>query len=79
MNTDEIYAGLASVFDDVFEYEGALSPESTSDDVEGWDSIGHIRLVLACEEKFGVSFKPAEVMGLGNLGALVDLIVAKAG
>ena len=79
MTTDEIYAGLASVFDDVFEYEGPLGAETTSDDVDGWDSIGHIRLVLACEEKFGVSFKPAEAMGLKNLGALVDLIAAKAG
>lgn len=79
MSHDEIYAGLAGVFDDVFEYEGALGPETTSDDVDGWDSVGHIRLVLACEEAFGVSFQPKEVMGLGNLGELVDLIAAKAG
>lgn len=79
MSHDEIYAGLGGVFDDVFEYEGALGPLTTSDDVEGWDSVGHIRLVLACEEKFGVSFKPSEVMGLGNLGELVNLITMKAG
>jgi acyl carrier protein len=79
MNSEEIYARLGGVFDDVFEYDGPLSAETTSDDVEEWDSIGHIRLILACEQAFGVSFKPNEVMGLKNLGELVDLIAAKAG
>lgn len=78
MTADDIYARLGGVFDDVFEYDGSLGPGITSDDVEEWDSIGHIRLVLACEQEFGVSFKPGEVMGLKNLGEMVDLIVAKS-
>lgn len=78
MSENEIYSRLAGVFDDVFEYEGPLSPETVSSDVEGWDSVGHIRLVLACEDAFGVRFAPSEVVGLNNLGELVAAIVQKA-
>jgi acyl carrier protein len=78
MTHEEIYTSLASIFEDIFEYEGELSPETIADDVEGWDSVGHIRLVLACEQAFGVRFKPNEVVGLNNLGELVDALVAKA-
>lgn len=78
MSEDEIYTGLAGVFDDVFEYEGAIGPASTSDDVEGWDSIGHVRMILAAEKKFGVRFQPSEVTSFKNLGDLVALITAKA-
>ena len=78
MSEDEIYTGLAGVFDDVFEYEGTLGPAATSDDIEGWDSIGHVRMILAAEKKFGVRFQPSEVTGFSNLGDLVALIAAKA-
>lgn len=79
MSHEEIYAGLNGVFDDVFEYEGALGPGTTSDDVEGWDSIGHVRMILAAEMKFGVRFQPSEVTGFENLGDLVAAISAKLG
>ncbi|MDQ2877781.1 MAG: acyl carrier protein [Pseudomonadota bacterium] len=78
MQQDEIYAALPGIFEDVFEYEGGLGPETTSADIEDWDSIGHIRLVLAIEEKFGIRFEPKEVVGLKNLGDLVDQIARKA-
>jgi acyl carrier protein len=79
MQQNDIYAALPGIFEDVFEYEGELGPETTSSDVEGWDSIGHIRLVLAVEEKFNVRFEPKEVVGLKNLGGLVEQIVRKTG
>ena len=79
MNQREIIANMADIFDEVFEYEGALSPDTTSDNVEEWDSLGHIRLVLAVESKFGVRFQPSEVVGLKNLGELADLVAQKLG
>ena len=79
MNQREIIANMADIFDEVFEYEGTLSPDTTSDDVEEWDSLGHIRLVLAVESKFGVRFQPSEVVGLKNLGELADLVAQKLG
>lgn len=79
MNQSEIIAGMADIFDEVFEYEGALSAETTSDAVEEWDSLGHIRLVLAVESKFGIRFQPSEVVGLKNLGELANLVLQKVG
>jgi acyl carrier protein len=79
MNRDEIIASMAGIFDEVFEYEGALSAATTSADVEEWDSLGHIRLVLAVEKQFGIRFQPSEVVGLKDLGELADLVTQKAG
>ena len=79
MNQSEVIANMTDIFDEVFEYEGALAADTTSDAVEEWDSLGHIRLVLAVESKFGVRFQPSEVVGLKNLGELADLVVQKLG
>ena len=79
MNQNEIIADMADIFDEVFEYEGMLAADTTSDVVEEWDSLGHIRLVLAVESKFGVRFQPSEVVGLKNLGELADLVIQKIG
>lgn len=79
MTNDQIYADLGEIFDDVFEYVGALTPEMVAADVPGWDSMGHIRLVLAIEQKYGLRFQPAEVVNLKSLGELVKLTLAKAG
>ena len=79
MQQAEIIAQMPDIFDEVFEYEGALSAATTADDVEEWDSLGHIRLMLAVEQKFGIRFQPSEVIGLKNLGELADLVISKAG
>lgn len=79
MTDDDIYPKLATIFDDVFEYDGPLAADTVAADVDGWDSVGHIRLVLAAEDAFGVRFDPKEVVGLNNLGELVAAIRQKAG
>jgi acyl carrier protein len=50
----------------------------TADDVDGWDSLSHIRLVLGVAKAFGVKFSAAEVGGLKNVGEFVEVIRAKA-
>jgi len=77
VSEEEVYRQLAAVFDDVFEYEGRIVPETVAADVDGWDSVGHIRLVLACEDAFGCRFEPKEVVGLNNVGELVATIRRK--
>jgi acyl carrier protein len=74
---EEIYQRLPGLFDDVFEYEGPIGPETVAADVEGWDSVGHIRLILACEQAFGCRFEPREVVGLKDVGELVATIRQK--
>ena len=77
MQQSEIYAKLTPVFEDVFDEEIALTPELSADDVEDWDSVTHIRLILAIEEAFGVKFAAAEIGEPENVGELVALIERK--
>jgi acyl carrier protein len=74
----QIYTRLTSVFRDVFDEDDlVLTPEITADDVDGWDSLSHIRLVLAVSKSFGVKFSASEIGGLKNVGEFVELIQKK--
>jgi acyl carrier protein len=76
----EIYQKLGGIFQEVFDDESVVvRPELSASDVDGWDSISHIRLVLTVERAFDVKFSASEVGKLKNVGDLVDLIKSKAG
>lgn len=75
----EIYQKLTAVFHDVFDDdEITLTPELTADEVDGWDSLAHIRLMLSVQKAFGIKFSPIETGKLENVGALVALIRKKS-
>jgi acyl carrier protein len=79
MSTDAIYAKLTDVFHDVFDDDSiVVTPELNADDVDEWDSLAHVRLVLAVEKKFGLKFSAAEVARLKNVGEFATLIQTKA-
>jgi acyl carrier protein len=63
------------VFRDVFEDdELVVNPSTTAADVEGWDSLMHVTLIVAVEKAFNVKFTSSEVAALKNVGELVTLI-----
>ncbi len=73
-----IYERLTPIFQDVFDSDDLVAaPELTAKDVEGWDSLSHIRLIVAVEAEFGIKFSISELSGLKNVGAMVALIEAK--
>jgi acyl carrier protein len=74
---DQLYRALRIVFADVFDEDVELQDDMTSKDVDGWDSLSHIRLVLTVERAFGVRFATSEVDRLKNVGELVSLILSK--
>jgi acyl carrier protein len=77
---DPILAGLTSVFREVFDDdELVLKPEMTAEDVDGWDSLAHIRLILSVQKAFGVKFSPVEMNRLKNVGDLLALTRSKKG
>jgi acyl carrier protein len=79
MEKVQVYSKLTAVFRDVFdEDELNLTPQTTADDVDGWDSLAHIRLVLAVSKAFGVKFSASEIGNLKNVGEFADLIEKKA-
>ena len=78
MNKEEIYERLNKVFRDVFDDdEIVVTAETTSNDIEDWDSLGHINLIVAVEQEFGIKFNMHEVTTMKNVGEMVDIIIEK--
>ena len=74
----EIKEKLQEVFRDVFDDEDiVLGDEMTADDIEAWDSLAHIQLIVAVEKAFSVKFSTAEVQRLKNVGEFIMLIGSK--
>jgi acyl carrier protein len=73
----EVYARLAGIFQEIFDGDIALSPGTTAQDVEGWDSFAHINLVLAVESEFGVRFSSSDVERMVSVGDMVAFIAGR--
>ena len=75
MENTEIYEKLTPIFRDVFDDESlVLRPDLTADEVDEWDSLSHIRMVLAVQKSFNIKFSAGEIGKIKNVGELVDLI-----
>lgn len=78
MNKKEILVELQEIFQDVLDNEDIeLTPETTADDIEEWDSLAHVQLVVAIEKKFNVKFSSKEIMSWANVGEIVECILSK--
>jgi acyl carrier protein len=78
MTEQEILQELTVVFRDVFDDESiTLTPETTADDINGWDSQAHVTLVVATEMHFKIKFRTAELESLRNVGDFARLIRAR--
>ena len=75
MERTEVYARLNDVFQDVFDREVPLADETTATDVPGWDSLNHITLIGTIEDEFDIKFPMKDVVGMKNVGELVDKII----
>jgi len=79
MTKEEIYERLNTVFREVFDDdEIEVCETTTADDIEDWDSLEHINLVAAVEQEFGIKFTMAQVMGMKNVGEMVEVILGEA-
>jgi acyl carrier protein len=56
---------------------GQITLASSPVTIESWDSVQHLNLVLALEEKFGIQFEPEEMDKMNSIGEIVDLVDAK--
>ena len=78
-NRSEIVCRLTDVFCEIFDDDSIrLTDDMTANDIDEWDSLNHITLVLAVEKEFGVRLNAAEVGGLANVGKMIDLLIARA-
>ena len=74
--------GLLSDIQDIFrdnldEDSIVLTEEITANDVEGWDSLTHIQLIVAIEKKFKIRFTSKEILSWKNVGEMLDCILSK--
>lgn len=74
----EILTQLEEIFKDIFELdELALNNETKASDIEEWDSLNHIQLVVAIEKNYNIKFTAAEIQKWENVGAICDSISSK--
>jgi acyl carrier protein len=79
MTHDEIHTKLTGIFREIFDNPAlAINDSTTARDVEGWDSLAHINLIVAAEKAFGVRFTTKEVKALANVGDFIRLIEKRA-
>ena len=78
MKIAEVLVKVQGIFRDVFDNEELLVTEETSsDDVEDWDSLSHIQLVVAIEKNFGLKFTSKEILSWENVGEMCKEIAEK--
>ena len=78
MERNDILARVQEVFREELELDDlVLNDETTADDVEEWESLSHVQLVVALEKAFGIKFTSREILSWDNVGDLVDCINKK--
>ncbi|MES2851204.1 MAG: acyl carrier protein [Bacteroidota bacterium] len=78
MSREEILEQISSVFSDTLDEDNVtLTENSTADDVEGWDSLTHVQLVVAVEKKFKIRFSAKEIQSWKNISEMIDSISSK--
>jgi len=78
MDKTEVLKQVNEIFVDVLDDEEInLSEGTTAGDVEGWDSLSHIQLVVAIEKQFKLRFTSREIQSWSNVGEMIDCIAGK--
>lgn len=78
MERNEILEKVQDVFREELELDDlVLADETTADDVEEWDSLSHVQLVVALEKTFGIKFTSREILSWDNIGDLINCIGKK--
>lgn len=75
MTVDSTLERIQEIFREVLDDdELELSGTTTAADVDGWDSMAHVTLMMKVERSFGVRFRVSDIAELKNVGELVDLV-----
>jgi len=74
---EEVLTRVGEIVKEVLELDSVeLELTTTADQVEGWDSVSTIEIMVAVEDAFGIRLKTGEMAGMDNVGVLVDRILA---
>ena len=76
MDTSAVLARVTEIVRDTLDDDDILlSPDTVASNVPGWDSLAHIRIMVAVEQAFHIRLKTDQITSLKDVGGLVDLIV----
>jgi len=79
MERSEVLQKINEAFIDNLDNDDiVLTESSTADDIEEWDSLTPVQLVVAVEKKFKIRFNAKEIQSWKNVGEMIDSIIAKA-
>lgn len=80
MEKENIKNQVQEIFREILDEKGLLlDRETTAADVDGWDSLSHIQLIVGIEKKFNVKFSSREILSWKNIGELLDSLYSKVG
>ena len=75
MEKSEVLKQVTEIFIDILDKEDIeLTDQTTANDIEEWDSLAHIRLVVAIEKKFNIHFSSKEIQSWDNVGEMINSI-----
>lgn len=78
MTRQDLRAKIRDILADILDNDSlTLTEATTADTVEDWDSINHVKLLIALEKELNIRFASDEIQGLVNVGALIDLLEKK--
>ncbi|WP_302566764.1 acyl carrier protein [Culturomica massiliensis] len=78
MEKSEILKRIQAIFQDVLDNEDIeLNAETTAEDIEEWDSLSHIQLIVAIEKEFKIKFTSKEILSWKNVGEMIECIMFK--
>ena len=76
MTREEVFERLNKVFQEVFDDETIeVNDDTTSEDIDDWDSFEHINLIVAVEEEFSIKIPMGKVVTMENVGEMADIIL----
>jgi acyl carrier protein len=78
MEKNDVLLTVQDIFQTILDNEAiVLTGETTANDVEDWDSLSHIQLVVAIEKHFKIKFNSKEILSWKNVGEMVESIMQK--
>ncbi len=79
MEREEIFSKLNEIFEEILDLEETpnLSDSTTGNDIDEWDSLSQIQLIVAIEKQFNIKFNSKEIIEWKNVGDMVDSIISK--
>lgn len=76
MTQEEVFAKISELVQNLFdEHEGEITPNMNASDVEQWDSLANVQLMVMVEQAFKIRFSTEQISSLKNLGDLTTLVM----